>query len=93
MLVLYSHLILGFVQAVGQSSSCWLIDDTQDVQTGDLTSVFGSLEVTETIRECDVPPLLQPAHSINTTYIKSLLTSARVTQSKCFIRLQNVSNK
>lgn len=41
----HSHLVLGFVEAVGQSSSCWLIDHTQDVQTSDLTGVFGCLSM------------------------------------------------
>lgn len=45
------HFILGFLQAVGQSSGCGLVDDTQDVQTGDLTGVFGSLKKTH-IWEC-----------------------------------------
>lgn len=47
LVLLYSHFILGFVQAVGQSGGCWLVDHTQHVQTGDLTGIFGSLEVTE----------------------------------------------
>lgn len=42
--LLYLHLILGLVQAVGQSCSSGLIDHTQDIQTSDLTSVFSGLK-------------------------------------------------
>lgn len=41
------HFILGFVQTISQSSSCGLIDHTQDVQTSNLTSIFGSLKFTK----------------------------------------------
>lgn len=38
------HFVLGFVQTVSQSSSCGLIDHTKDIQTSNLTSIFGSLK-------------------------------------------------
>lgn len=41
------HFILGFVQTISQSSSCGLIDHTKDVQTSNLTSIFGSLKFTK----------------------------------------------
>lgn len=45
--VINLHFILGFVQTVSQSSSCGLIDHTKDVQTSNLTSIFGSLKFTK----------------------------------------------
>lgn len=45
--VINLHFILGFVQTVGQSSSSGLIDHTEDVQTSNLTSIFGRLKFTK----------------------------------------------
>lgn len=42
--VINLHFVLGFVETVSQSSSCGLIDHTKDIQTSNLTSIFGSLK-------------------------------------------------
>lgn len=42
------HFILGFVETISQSSSCGLIDYTKDIQTSNLTSIFGSLKFNKT---------------------------------------------
>lgn len=63
--LLHSHFILGFVQTIGQSSSCGLIDHTQDIQTCDLTCIFGSLKSQKYIRCRDVVQIQSSDHSIS----------------------------
>ena len=63
--LLHSHFILGFVQTIGQSSSCGLIDHTQDIQTCNLTCIFGSLKSQKYIRYWDVLHIHSSDHSIS----------------------------
>ena len=44
-----------FVQSIGNGSSSWFIDDSQDIETWDRSSIFGglSLVIIEICRNCD----------------------------------------
>ena len=44
-----------FVKTIGDGSSSWFVDDSHDIQTGNGSSIFGSLtlSIIEISRDCD----------------------------------------
>ena len=39
-----SHLVVGFVETIGERSSGGLVDDTENVESSNLPSIFGGLK-------------------------------------------------